>query len=78
MLLEQHSPRAYIAGIVSQRRPDLATQLQDAEITLNAPDPVPVVSPDKASGLVPLKDEQRSALEAKAETFVAELAALDS
>jgi uncharacterized protein YaaN involved in tellurite resistance len=55
----------------------LATQVQEPTITLNAPDPVPVVAPEKASGLVPLKDEQRSALDEKAEGFVSELALLD-
>jgi uncharacterized protein YaaN involved in tellurite resistance len=55
----------------------LATQVQEPTITLNAPDPVPVVAPEKASGLVPLKDGQRSALDEKAEGFVAELALLD-
>jgi uncharacterized protein YaaN involved in tellurite resistance len=46
-------------------------------IILHAPDPVPSVAPEKASGLVPLKDEQVSALDAKALAFVDELAALD-
>jgi uncharacterized protein YaaN involved in tellurite resistance len=55
----------------------MASQVQEAEITLTAPGPVPVVAPDKASGLVPLKDEQKSALQLKAETFVDELALLD-
>ncbi len=55
----------------------MATQVQDTDISLTAPDPVPVVSPEKAAGLVPLKTEQTSALEAKAEAFVAELALLD-
>jgi uncharacterized protein YaaN involved in tellurite resistance len=55
----------------------LATQVQDAEISLTAPDPVPVVSPEKAAGLVPLKTEQTSALEVKAEAFVEELSLLD-
>jgi uncharacterized protein YaaN involved in tellurite resistance len=55
----------------------LATQVQEPTITLNAPDPVPVVAPEKASGLVPLKDEQRSALDEKADGFVSELVLLD-
>jgi uncharacterized protein YaaN involved in tellurite resistance len=56
----------------------LATQLQDVEISLTAPDPVPVVAPEKAAGLVPIDDGKRSALEIKAATFVEELAALDA
>ncbi len=55
----------------------MATQVQEPTITLNAPEPVPVVAPEKAAGLVPLKDEQRTALDEKAEGFVAELALLD-
>ncbi len=56
----------------------MATQVQEAEITLTAPDPVPVVAPEKASGLVPVDDGKKSALEAKAIAFVEELAALDA
>jgi uncharacterized protein YaaN involved in tellurite resistance len=56
----------------------LATQVQEAEIILNAPDPVPVVAPEKASGLVPIDDSKKSALDQKAEDFVNELAKLDS
>ena len=53
---------------------------QTAEITdlkLTPPDPVASVAPERASGLVPLDAGQRTALEAKAETFVEELAAQD-
>jgi uncharacterized protein YaaN involved in tellurite resistance len=56
----------------------VATQTETAEITLTAPDPVPVVAPEKAAGLVPIDDSKKTALEAKAEAFVEELAALDS
>ncbi len=56
----------------------MATQVQEAEITLTAPDPVPVVTPEKAAGLVPIDDGKKSALEAKAHAFVEELAALDA
>ncbi len=55
----------------------MATEVQEAEIILNAPDAVPPVAPEKASGLVPIKDEQRSQLDSKADEFVAELALLD-
>ncbi len=55
----------------------MATQVQDAEITLTAPGPVPIVAPEKAAGLVPLQDAQKTQLDAKAEGFVAELATLD-
>ncbi len=56
----------------------MATQIETAEITLNAPDPVPVVTPEKAVGLVPIEEDKRSALDEKADSFVAELAALDA
>ncbi len=55
----------------------MATQVQEAEITLTAPGPVPVVIPDKASGLVPIDDDKKSALEQKAADFVDDLAKLD-
>jgi uncharacterized protein YaaN involved in tellurite resistance len=56
----------------------MATQTAEvADLVLTAPDPVPVVAPEKASGLVPLEDAQKSQLEAKADSFVEELAAQD-
>ncbi len=56
----------------------MASQVQDATITLTAPDPVAPIALDKAAGLVPIDDAKKSALEAKAEAFVEELAALDA
>lgn len=57
----------------------LATQTLDAEtITLTPPEPVKTVAPEKASGLVPIEDSKKSALDAKAESFVEELVALDA
>ena len=54
----------------------MATQTAEpSDLVLTAPEPVVTVSPERASGLVPLDTAQRSALEAKAETFVEELAA---
>ena len=56
----------------------MATQTAEpSDLVLTAPEPVVTVSPERASGLVPLDTTQRSALEAKAETFVEELAAQD-
>ena len=56
----------------------MATQLAEpTDLVLTAPEPVVPVSPERASGLVPLDETQRSALELKAETFVEELAAQD-
>jgi len=48
------------------------------ELKLTAPDPVPVVAPERASGLVPLQDEQKSKLEAKVDGFIADLVAQDA
>ena len=55
------------------------TQTETAtELKLTAPDPVPVVPVDKASGLVPVSDENKSKLAAKVDAFVAELVAIDA
>ncbi|MGX7896852.1 toxic anion resistance protein [Tsuneonella sp. HG222] len=59
----------------------MATSTQTAtatELSLTPPDPVPVVSPEKAAGLVPVETEKKSKLEEKADTFVSELVALDA
>jgi uncharacterized protein YaaN involved in tellurite resistance len=56
----------------------MATQIAEpTDLVLTPPEPVVTVAPEKASGLVPLDDTQRTALEAKADTFVEELAAQD-
>ena len=57
----------------------MATTVTDtAEMTLTAPDPVAPIAAEKASGLVPLEDAQKTQLEAKAEAFVSELVAQDA
>src|SRR6478735_7687661 len=43
------------------------------ELELTPPDPVPMVVPEKASGLVAIDTEKKSALETKVEGFLAEL-----
>jgi len=48
------------------------------ELELTPPDPVPMVVPEKAAGLVAIDSEKKSALEEKVEGFVAELIALDA
>ena len=50
----------------------------ETELKLTAPDPVPVVTAAKASGLVPVGAEKRTALDEKVDGFVAELVALDA
>ncbi|WP_395612892.1 toxic anion resistance protein [Allosphingosinicella sp.] len=61
----------------------MATQTQTTEagattLTLDPPAPLQTVDASQASGLVPLKDEQKSQLDEKVESFVAELVALDA
>jgi uncharacterized protein YaaN involved in tellurite resistance len=47
-------------------------------LNLTPPDPVPVVAPEKAAGLVPIDEGKKSKLEERVDGFVAELAALDA
>jgi len=56
----------------------MATTLEAPAITLTAPDPVPVVAPAQAAGLVPLATEQRSKLDEKVDSFIADLIAQDT
>ena len=54
------------------------TTATETDLVLTPPTPVQAVAPTKAAGLVPLKDEQQTQLDAKADSFVEELAALDA
>lgn len=54
------------------------TKTVDIGLELKAPDPVPVVAPEKAAGLVPVTDEQKSKLEEKVDGFVDDLIAQDA
>src|SRR6476620_3062017 len=56
---------------------DTATATEST-LTLEPPPPLQTVQPEQAAGLVPLKEDQKSQLEQKVDTFVAELVALDS
>ena len=47
-------------------------------ITLTAPDPVPVIAPESAIGLVPVSDDNKSKLEAKVDAFVNDLISSDA
>ena len=47
-------------------------------ITLTPPDPVPVVAPAQAAGLVPIADETRTKLDQRADAFVSDLIAQDA
>jgi uncharacterized protein YaaN involved in tellurite resistance len=46
-------------------------------LVLTPPDPVPVVAPEKAIGLVPVDDAKRSELQKRVETFIDDLVAQD-
>ena len=48
------------------------------DLELTPPDPVPAIALEKAAGLVPIEAEKKSKLEEKADSFVAELIALDA
>lgn len=50
----------------------------ETELQLTPPDPVPVVAPEKAAGLVPVGEDTKNALSSKVDSFVAELIALDA
>jgi len=47
------------------------------DLVLTPPDPVPVVAAEKAIGLVPVEDSKKSALQAKVDTIIEDLAAQD-
>ncbi len=53
------------------------TEVAETDLILTAPDPVAVVAPEKAAGLVPLQDEQRTELDKRVDGFVEELIAQD-
>ncbi len=50
----------------------------ETKLTLEAPEVVTTVQPQQAAGLVPLKQEERSALELKVDAFVDDLVATDT
>ena len=59
--------------------PQTSTATKSAtDLNLTPPDPVPVVAPEQAAGLVPVDQEKRSKLEEKVDGFVNELVALDA
>ena len=54
------------------------TDTAEPALTLTPPDPVPVVAPEKAVGLVPVSPEAKSALDEKVDAFVADLISHDA
>jgi uncharacterized protein YaaN involved in tellurite resistance len=67
-------------GNKSEReRKAMATQtaIADKKLTLEAPDPVPVVTAAEATGLVPVSEEVKSKLDEKVDGFISDLVAQD-
>jgi uncharacterized protein YaaN involved in tellurite resistance len=56
----------------------VATDQDTEELKLTPPDPVPAVKPEKAAGLVPVSDEEKSRLQVRVDEFVTELVAQDT
>ena len=54
------------------------TETAAPTITLTPPDPVPVVAPEQAVGLVPVAEDAKSKLDQRVEAFVADLLASDA
>ncbi|GFE74773.1 toxic anion resistance protein [Novosphingobium sp. TCA1] len=52
-------------------------QATSGELKLTPPDPVPVVQPERAAGLVPVGDEQKSKLQVRVDEFVDDLVTQD-
>jgi uncharacterized protein YaaN involved in tellurite resistance len=50
----------------------------ESELVLTPPVPVPAISQEKAAGLVPLDDAQKTELGKRVDTFIREVAALDT
>ncbi len=50
----------------------------ETELKLQAPDPVIVVAPEKAAGLVPISDDKKTKLETTVDSFVDDLLAQDA
>ena len=49
----------------------------ETDLKLTPPDPVPVVSPERSAGLVPVTDEQKTKLQERVEGYIADLIAQD-
>ncbi|MGY6637809.1 MAG: toxic anion resistance protein [Erythrobacter sp. SCN 62-14] len=63
----------------NQTATSIATASRAAtDFTLTPPDPVPVVEPERAVGLVPVSSEQKSKLDTKVDAFVQDLVSADA
>ncbi|MCJ2186771.1 toxic anion resistance protein [Novosphingobium beihaiensis] len=56
----------------------LTDQDTAGELKLTPPDPVPAVKPERAAGLVPVGEEQKSKLQVRVDEFVTDLVSQDS
>ncbi|MXO58932.1 toxic anion resistance protein [Altererythrobacter salegens] len=63
---------------MAETAPTATATKTDTALHLTPPDPVPVVTAEKAAGLVPVDAEKKSKLEEKVDGFVTELVALDA
>src|SRR3546814_13325096 len=52
-----------------------ATETAEQDLKLTPPEPVPVVAPEKAVGLVPVDDATKTKLEERVDAFVTDLVA---
>src|SRR3546814_5477421 len=55
-----------------------ATETAEQDLKLTPPEPVPVVAPEKAVGLVPVDDATKTKLEERVDAFVTDLVAQDA
>ena len=55
-----------------------STETAAPTITLTPPEPVPVVAPEQAVGLVPVSDDAKTKLDQRVDAFVADLLASDA
>ncbi len=63
----------------NQAATNIATATKEAAaFELTPPEPVPVVAPEQASGLVPVTPEQKSKLDVKVDSFVEDLVSIDA
>ncbi len=58
--------------------PTATATKMETSLSLDAPDPVPVVTAEKAAGLVPVDPEKQAKLDEKVNNFIAELVAEDA
>lgn len=65
------------AGQFGDVRMASETLVADQDLVLTPPEPVKVVAPEKAAGLVPVDDKKRTELEARVDGFIDDLVAQD-